>query len=99
MSWAKALVADLKMLHERKTAAATGGLVNHVDSVRFGPDDFLRFSELWEQLGIHDLGQLQAPPRKMAPPREKLLLDTIAELEVEPPPKPAWLSSLVAHRD
>ena len=91
--------SQLRLLHERKGEAAKCGIANHVDSTRFGPEDFLRFSELWDQLSSADLNKMQAPPRKMSSPEGKLLLAQMEELEVAPSEKPVWLSSVVTHRD
>ena len=91
--------SQLKSLHERKAEAGKGGVVNHVDSIRFGPDDFLRFAELWDDFSASDLSKLQPPPARIPPAMEKVLLDTIDELQIALSLKPAWLSDLVAHRD
>ena len=93
------VAGQLRLLHERKIASGQAGVVNHVDSIRFGPGDFMRFAELWNEVGPRDLGQLQAPPREIPAPMEKVLQAQMSQLVVEPPPKPDWLSAVVTHRD
>ena len=91
--------SQLAVVALRKEQSKTLGLVNHMDSCRFGPTEFARFSELWQEYQKTDThGRLKPAPSPVPAPLLSLLQAEMEKLEVDKPPVPDWLSAVVAHR-
>ena len=94
------VIGQLDMVRIRRLAAKEHGIVNHMDSVRFGQVAYGRFSELWTECQSHrDIGHLQPPPDPVSSQMLKLMLAEIDQMEVPERVRPDWLSSVVTYRD
>jgi hypothetical protein len=93
------LLGQLELLRQRRKDSEQFGLVNHMDSVRFSEADFVRFSQLWEELGRSTFGGLLDPPRPVPAAIETLIQAEIRKATPAATQNPEWLSAVVAHRD
>ena len=48
------VVAQMELFRARQQEDSNSGLVNHVDSFRFSPEEFSRCAELWPQYTVND---------------------------------------------
>ena len=91
---------QLESLRVRRKDAEAHGRPNHMDSMRFGADDFIRFAQLWAQYRECDLRpDLKAPPEQMTRAQHQLINEELARLEMPKAPRPDWLSQIVSGRD
>ena len=90
------VMAQLELLRIQQRESSKEGLVNHMDTVRFGPADFLKFSQLWSQYPTRSsMKQLQPPPTPMAGPMVRLFEAEMDKLPVVTRSRPDWLSTVV----
>ena len=93
------VMAQLELLRMQQRETRKEGLVNHMDSVRFGPPDFLKFSQLWSRYPTRSsMKQLQPPPNPMARPMVRLFEAEMDKLPVITRSRPDWLSTVVNNR-
>ena len=84
------VLSQLALLHSRQQEQKQQGFPNHIESVKFGDDEFSRFAELWaESAASSDAWQIPPPPRKVPPAMEMLLQEKIT---AQTRPKPPSLS-------
>ena len=96
----KDVLDKLEKLRLHRIEVAKQGIVNHMDSVRFGGLQYSRFSELWSSYASRDdMGKLQDPPSPVPANMVKLLQGEIDQLHVHPRPRPDLLSTVVTFRD
>ena len=92
--------SQLAVVSLRRAQAKNLGLVNHIDSCRFGPHEFARFAELWQEYQKSDThGRLKPAPCPIPGPLLSLLHSEMDKLVVDKPPVPDWLSAVVGNRD
>ena len=92
--------AQLRLLREREVESQALGVVNHIDSLRYGDAESARFSELFlESDSPEDLGKLQSSPQPVPAAMEAVLQAQMEKLDVHQGAKPDWLAALVNHRD
>ena len=64
------------------------------------PDDFVRFAEPWEQIGLTiDFGKLQDPPQVVPADLKTFFQAEMAKATPAVAVHPDWLSALCFHRD
>ena len=93
------LLGEMELLRLRRADSQQHGLVNHLDSVRFSDADFLRFSQLWEELGRSTLGGSQGPPRPVPAAIETLIEAEMGKATIVAQQHPEWLSAVALHRN
>jgi len=94
------VLGQLEMLRIRRMEADNQGIVNHMTSVRFGPAEYAKFSELWFLYQSRaDMGRLQPPPSSVPTAMLKVLQAEIDMLYVPARNKPDWVSTVVTYRD
>ena len=95
------VLAQVELLRARQHEDSNSGLINHMDSIRFCPEEFDRFAELWPQYTAkEDSSRLLAPPQGIPPFMEQLLNEQTAKGQFLPSGvKPDWLPYMVDLRD
>ena len=89
---------ELPRIQQRETRKE--GLVNHMDNVRFGPAEFLKFPQLWSHYPTRSsMKQLQPQPNPMAGPMIRLFEAEMEKLSVVTRSRPDWLSTVVNNRE
>ena len=91
---------QLELVRIRRNSSRAHGIINHMDSVRFGPAEYGRFSELWSECQSKgDIGQMQPPPDTLGSAMLKLMLAEIDQLQEPERVRPDWLSTVVTFRE
>ena len=94
------IIDQLDMMRIRRNSSRAHGILNHMDSVRFGPDEYRRFSELWRECQSKgDIGQMQPPPDTLGSAMLKLMYAEIDQLQWPERVRPDWLSTVVTFRE
>ena len=94
------IIDQLDIVRIRRNSSRAHGILNHMDSVRFGPDEYRRFSELWRECQSKgDIGQMQPPPDTLGSAMLKLMNAEIDQLQCPERVRPDWLSTVVTCRE
>ena len=95
------VVAQVKLLRARLQEDSNSGLINHMDSIGFSPEEFDGFAELWPRYTANeDNSRLLAPPNGIPPFMKKLLDEQTASGKFLPSGvKPDWPAYMVDLRD
>ena len=93
------IVAQMGLLRDRRQEEKSNGMTNHMDSIRFSPEQYARFAELWPQYTSEDRHRLLAPPNGIPPAMESLLSNVVANAALPDVKHPDWLSYMVDLRD
>ena len=93
------LHGQLEILRQRRKDSLKLGIVNHIDSVRFSEAEFLRFFQLWEELGRNGFGESLEPPLPVPSAIETLMAAEMAKATPAATRHPEWLSAVAVHRD
>ena len=93
------MASQITLLRARHEEEARTSLINHMDSIRFDPDDFARLAELWRQYEARaDSSRFLRPPNDIPAVMEVLMNEMQDKIFVPEAPKPDWVASIVDHR-
>ena len=93
------IVAQLGLLRDRVAEEKRHGVLNHMASIRFSPEQYSRFGEYWEQYGPDDISRAVVAPAPVPQQMERLLAEMMEKATLPKVEAPDWLAYMVDHRD
>ena len=95
------VLGQLELVRLRRLDAANKqGIVNHMDSARFGHEEYTKFSELWTYYRFRSsMATLQDPLSPVPTAMVNFLEGEMDQLYVEPRVRLDWLSTVLSFRE